>query len=1141
MVFLSAGYWYLTNDARVRREVERYIEGLTGAEVKVSQARFSLFGGIQVENLRIRFSRYDVVPVFEASRVYIMHRPWALLLRGKLVPVKMVCFGGIVRPVLDYHTGKWLFQTNSPASMVHGSFPVFPIYIRDARLEIIELLEGQRLRRPGVQFSASLIPDEHRQFYKVLLQDKEGTIRGRGTIDAKTGKVLITGPIREAGLNKTLPLKYLEWKKRYKLTFSKPWDVSVTIGGADSTAGRNGSDHLAVKLRDVSMELPRQEGGLKFVGVTGEIVFDSVGVEIKSLSGRIAGAETAKFTFSGRYDGYKSDSPFRTHLTASNITLPLGKETVGIWGDAFEMLYEHTDPRGMLDLTTTIRRREHGPVQAEGAIDLKNVSFRLPYFPIRIGEVSGRIVLKPGKLELNDLRGRYGQSAVRISGDISGPIAHPAYDVEISIRDLPLANEVRDALPEHSREVWKELSPRGVANLTIHAVRKSQADKPAVTITIDMDGRASFEYAGFPYRLDGVDGQVVITPQEASLKSLRASAGPMRCVFSGTICRRKGCRDFRIEISSVSDLPLDEKLSNALPKSVQDAFRSCGLTGMAEITDGAVWRKGNGPTKVDIPMVIKSASIRHEQFPYKLDRVNGLVKVTQEGLIIRHLVGWHGNANVGITGEVLFLADHRKVALDIEGTNISLDSSLYNAIPSDAKRAWDMLDPAGRTNLALALQWVIPVRGKEGGKGSMSSYRLVVRPHGARFRYKDFPYTFRDVSGKVIFTAGKVTLESVKASAGGGKVDIQGIISTKKDQERADLTIQTGWVRLDKRLLSALPTGMVDAFQMRPGGKVALSLKHLRVRRADNSPRRVNTRPSKNVLAWSWSGKVSFDKVAMDFPTRLRQLTGWIEGEMDCKGLPEALTTDARVFLERATVGEHQLEDVSCRLEKPTDSTLLRIRSVSAKAFGGRVEGFAEVNLSTPGKYGVSLSVEDVNIAKFFKTGARVPPHHRDVKGSLAGNIQMTMTIGDRSSRRAVGRLHISRARIYRLPVLLWWLKVIYLSLPGDSAFHTGEVRYFLRGDTLIFREIYLQGSAISLLGAGTMDMNSQKLNLTFLTGPPRKLPRLSALSEVIEGISSQLMTVRISGTLTKPHVKTQALRNLDKTLRELVDPGGSK
>lgn len=63
-------------------------------------------------------------------------------------------------------------------------------------------------------------------------------------------------------------------------------------------------------------------------------------------------------------------------------------------------------------------------------------------------------------------------------------------------------------------------------------------------------------------------------------------------------------------------------------------------------------------------------------------------------------------------------------------------------------------------------------------------------------------------------------------------------------------------------------------------------------------------------------------------------------------------------------------------------------------------------------------------------------------------------------------------------------------------------------------------------------------MNLTFLTGPARKLPRLaSPIRELLEGIASQLMTVRATRMLGRPRVQTVPLRNLEKTLRELYNP----
>ena len=124
-----------------------------------------------------------------------------------------------------------------------------------------------------------------------------------------------------------------------------------------------------------------------------------------------------------------------------------------------------------------------------------------------------------------------------------------------------------------------------------------------------------------------------------------------------------------------------------------------------------------------------------------------------------------------------------------------------------------------------------------------------------------------------------------------------------------------------------------------------------------------------------------------------------------------------------------------------------------------------------------------------------------------------------------------------KLPVVLGFLNVFYLALPGESAFHTADVDYYLRGNKLVFREIHLQGAALSMLGAGTMHMKTRKLRLTFLTGPPAKLPRLKALSEFLEGLSGGLMTVRVTGTLEKPKTRTAPFRDVDTTMREIFRP----
>ncbi|MCK4625240.1 MAG: AsmA-like C-terminal domain-containing protein, partial [Phycisphaerae bacterium] len=1143
LVLVTGGYWYLTNDARVQQKVEQYLQRLTGAVVKVESAQFSLFGGIQVSNLQIR-AVGSKIPFFEAPEVFITHRPSALMVRGTLEPTGIVCVGATIRPVLDLQTGKWnlpIINTSIWADGEKRKTPIVPIHMRNARLEVIEVLDGQQFRRPGVEMSVSLLPDLDAGMYNIILADKADAIHGQGTINIVTGQTLISGPVTEAWLDKTLPGKYLDWKKRHKLTFEKSWNVTVSLGGSGTATEPARRNQLIVDLKDVSMELPPAEGGLKFFGVRGRLVFDKDGVAMENLTGRITQAGGACFTLSGRYEGYQVNSPFKTSLTITDMTWPPSEDLAGVLGKTFAKFHKQIDPAGTLSVSAVLHRNQRGGLLINGWVDLKEVSLRLPYCPIRLDHVSGRIIITDNNLQLKDLRGRYGQAAVEISGQLTEPMDRLAYGIKVIVRNMPMTSELRDSLPEDLRSVWQIYSPRGHATFIVDARSGDKSTKPIRDITIEFDGKASLEYSGFPYRLEKVTGKVVSSANNVRIVSVRGSAGPMRCVLNGTITRKPGPDDFKIT-ADITDLPLDEKVARALPKRLRQAYLSYGLKGRADIEKATVRRKNGGTVECDIPVVLKNASIRHSRFPCAIERVSGAVRITHKKVTVQHLVGWRGHANVNITGSVSLRHSGQDVNLTIEAAGLSLDAALREALPKDTKRGWDLLTPSGTANVTLRLIDSPPAAAAKSTTQPAWTYRLIVKPQNMRIKYRHFPYPLRLTGGTAIIEPDTIVLDSFSGLAGGAKVVLDGRISTAAGNERADLSVQTGAVKVDRNLLSALPDEMVQALQLRPGGTVRLAIKKLEIRREITPKKQPASSPSREKpkhepLAWRWAGKVAFADAVTNLGMGAKRMTGWVEGEMSCKGPPEKLVADAKIFLESFVVGPRRLESITAHLHKTVKSSVLRIDKISGQVFGGRVAGFAEVRLTKPAKYGISLSVENIDLAKFIGPEAKAPKQRRDVRGLLTGNIQLTATVGDLASRRASGKLQISKAKLYRLPVLLGFLHVVNLTLPTGSAFHTGEINYYLEGNTLVLREIHLQGSALSMLGAGKMDMKSKKLSLTFLTGPPRKLPRLAALSEVLEGLASQLMTVRVTGTLDKPKVKTVPFRSLDATMHELFEP----
>jgi hypothetical protein len=71
--------------------------------------------------------------------------------------------------------------------------------------------------------------------------------------------------------------------------------------------------------------------------------------------------------------------------------------------------------------------------------------------------------------------------------------------------------------------------------------------------------------------------------------------------------------------------------------------------------------------------------------------------------------------------------------------------------------------------------------------------------------------------------------------------------------------------------------------------------------------------------------------------------------------------------------------------------------------------------------------------------------------------------------------------------------------------------------------------------------MKTEELDLVFLSGPPRKLPRLGSLTELLEGIAREVAQIHVAGTLQKPRMRTVPLRRLDRLLRDMLNPGRDK
>jgi hypothetical protein len=1139
-----AGYWVLPillNDW-TRSQAAGYLRSFTGGLVRVDRAHFSLFGGVKLHGVSI-----DVPDspgkerFFQADTVVLHHRPWSLLSQGRLEATEIVCIAPTVTLVYDAEKGRYTAEELIAAARrrqaarrgkpLAGRLPV--ISIRDVRLR---LLTGE------TRLNISLVPAG--PAYRITLAEQRGggdPLRGTWLLDLASGELRLkeSNIPTIAKTDGILPQRYAKWRKRYDI------QGKVVLKGRPAAAPAEAI--LDAQLEDVSLRLQPDEGGLQLAGVHGTLTFRQDGVTAGNLTGRIPQAANAAFQMKGHYGGYDANCPFDLRVVVTSMSLPDSGQVSGWLAETLKFLQDTYRPSGKLDIRADFRRLADGRIELRGSAQPRGMTFVYDRFPYRLEQVGGTIGFVSGPSEqrvyLTDLSARRGAAEVTVTGviDLRPPGQH---DVTISGRNLRLDAEMRSALPRDYQDVWDCFGPAGTAGAAVRVQQVGRGKPEQVQLTLSMDGRTSMCYQGFPYRLEELTGELRVNGGTVTVDSVRGRRGPMRCTIDGVVGglgSQPSRTDLKIE---ATDLPLDAGLVAALPAWARKEAASLHATGLARRVSATVRKAGKDPFDFRIVARVEQAAFRPDAFPYAVQDANGVFTIRPGRVILEDVHGRRGKTKVALSGQVLVGAEPPGLDLRVQGQDVDLNDELFGAVPPEAQRLWRKLSPRGCADVDLSVRHGMPEAQRP------VDYRLVLQAKGMQVCYQDFPYSLEGIAGRVVATPEGVRLEDLAARHGPAKLTVNGALVFSSAAEEADLSIRGTNVPIDAELLAAVRGSLAPlARRFRAGGSCELDLKHFRVLRplpasegpqVDSRPAgaaAATSRPAAQPLRWSAEGRVAFSGATVDLGLGHKTLSGSLTGAAAQTGDVLALNADIR--LDSVQVGQQRLTKLSGRLTKDPRSPLMRLDDMSALAHGGRLAGFAEVRLSDPLEFGISLSVDRIRLEDLFQGGAGA--RGSEVRGRLVGSVELTAVVGKEPRRQGSGMLRISEGKLYKLPVLLGLLHVLYLSLPGETAFTHGTIAYHLRNDTLIFDEIYLRGAALSIVGSGTMDMKTEALDLLFLSGPPQKLPRLGSLTELLEGIAREVAQVHVSGTLKKPKMRTVPLRRLDQLLRDLLNPGRTR
>ena len=341
------------------------------------------------------------------------------------------------------------------------------------------------------------------------------------------------------------------------------WDKFRPAGEVDMKAnlsfdGRTWRpDLLDVKCLNVSFQydkfrytLERGTGWLKLIG-------DQLSLDVTAFSGgdRVqvkANVQRPGPNFTGRIDLIAPSLRLDDKLFAA-----LPPKESGI--------VRSLNPRGAVDCSVICYRNDPRDPEVHKIVRGELLRCWLAYdkFPYPIGNIQGTFEARDGIWEFTELSGVNDTGVITCSGSYTPLASGGELLLHFNGTNVPLEEELRDALDPKSQKMWDLLRPRGAVDLQNMTVRYvSGQPRPQVSFWLKPRTGAtntSIEPAVFRYRMENLQGAVRFNDGQVMIEDLRAQHGRTQLTTrgGGCDCAPDGQWRLRLENLTVDRLRLD--------------------------------------------------------------------------------------------------------------------------------------------------------------------------------------------------------------------------------------------------------------------------------------------------------------------------------------------------------------------------------------------------------------------------------------------------------------------------------------------------------------------------------------------------------------------------------------------------------
>jgi hypothetical protein len=208
-------------------------------------------------------------------------------------------------------------------------------------------------------------------------------------------------------------------------------------------------------------------------------------------------------------------------------------------------------------------------------------SIRYQKFPYPISDIRGTLEAFDDNWSFRNLEGSHDKAHLSCEGRLTSSLDGNELVLSLVGQDVPLGDDLCDALSPHIQQVWRDLRPRGTVDLTTEIRYLSASNTFSVGVRAQPQREStSIDPVRFPYRLDHLQGVLFYRDGRVTFQHCKGEHGLIKLSTEGYWDFSDDGR-WHVHLAgfSVDRLRADRELIQALPERLRNSVMALNPTG----------------------------------------------------------------------------------------------------------------------------------------------------------------------------------------------------------------------------------------------------------------------------------------------------------------------------------------------------------------------------------------------------------------------------------------------------------------------------------------------------------------------------------------------------------------------------------